>query len=336
MRKVRFVVHQIHSNRVYRVTPEEVEVVLGRLPAEVKDRLREVHFRDDFHRGCVGYANRESGQIALTAVPERMSFRHYQRIHGGTAEEFGAVAGEQWPVLALRRQTLYDTFLHELGHLQIVRPRGRNHFTGERGAREFAAYWRRRLWAEAFDHPDPVHNRPGPDERFWPRATAAWQGGLADAVHALNETGFQPQALRQLKSYHGIPEEDRLYLMGVAHFKSGQWEAAREAFQAMPERPHRDYWLGITLQKLGDWKRACPVLLRALSDEVGGVGARLALAQCCYWTGQTAQAEELLREGLAGEPKNPRYLRMYISLLKCQGRMVEARLQRRILRLLPD
>jgi hypothetical protein len=33
-------------------------------------------------------------------------------------------------------------------------------------AQEFADGWRRTLWAERFEHPDPVHNPPGGDDHI--------------------------------------------------------------------------------------------------------------------------------------------------------------------------
>jgi len=58
---------------------------------------------------------------------------------------------------------LYDVFLHELGHLQVVDPKAqteRRRFASQTKAQEFADEWRARLWAEPFAHPDPIHNAP--------------------------------------------------------------------------------------------------------------------------------------------------------------------------------
>jgi hypothetical protein len=58
---------------------------------------------------------------------------------------------------------LYDTFLHELGHLQLINEKGRSErlkFAREKCAEAFADEWRRRLWSAYYDHPDPVHNGP--------------------------------------------------------------------------------------------------------------------------------------------------------------------------------
>jgi hypothetical protein len=57
---------------------------------------------------------------------------------------------------------LYGTFLHELGHLQVIDAKAtrlKRRFASETKAEEFAHYWRRTLWSCLFDHPDPVHNQ---------------------------------------------------------------------------------------------------------------------------------------------------------------------------------
>jgi hypothetical protein len=82
-------------------------------------------------------------------------------------EAFGARRGRQWSPIAIRRFLLYDVFLHELGHLQVVDPGGssdRVDFAREKLAEEFAIRWRKSLWSEPLDHPDPVHNPPSSQE----------------------------------------------------------------------------------------------------------------------------------------------------------------------------
>ena len=62
---------------------------------------------------------------------------------------------------------LYSVFLHELGHLQVVKAEAktpRRRFAGETKAQQFADLWRKRLWSERFDHPDPIHNSPTDEE----------------------------------------------------------------------------------------------------------------------------------------------------------------------------
>ena len=53
--------------------------------------------------------------------------------------------------------SLYDVFLHELGHLQVVNERTKSErlrFAREKCAQEFAERWLRKLWSEHLDHPD--------------------------------------------------------------------------------------------------------------------------------------------------------------------------------------
>jgi hypothetical protein len=151
------------GDRQHYVDAEDIAVALGRLPEEVVQRLRAVHLNDR-SKGVrvLGYVNLGLREIALCALPPRVSLARFLK-RGKSPQEFGAKRGSQWPHLSVRRFVLYDVFLHELGHLQVVNERTRSHrrtFAGETKAHEFADYWRRRLWSRPFDHPDAVHNRP--------------------------------------------------------------------------------------------------------------------------------------------------------------------------------
>ena len=152
------------ADRIHYVTADDVRVVLGRMPVELWQRLRAVHFNDRSRGGRIlGYVNRGRREIALCALPPRIRF-FACRMH---PERFGARRGPAWPMLAVRRYMLYDVFLHELGHLQIVdenRRSERLRFAHEKLAQDFAVEWRKRLWSVPFAHPDPVHNPPGAEE----------------------------------------------------------------------------------------------------------------------------------------------------------------------------
>jgi hypothetical protein len=155
------------GDRIYHVNAKDVCVVLGRLPEELWSRLRGVHFNDR-SRGArrLGYVTGGRREITLCALPPRMSFRRFL-FKGQTPEQFGAVRGKQWPLVAIRRFLLYDVFLHELGHLQLICEQRRSHrlrFADEKLAEEFAIKWYKRLWSEPFEHPDPVHNPPTQQE----------------------------------------------------------------------------------------------------------------------------------------------------------------------------
>ena len=166
-RKITFSSLILHSDRIHHVNEEDVRVVLSRLPEDTCSRLRSVHFNDR-SRGAriLGYVNRGRREIALCALPPRISLTPFL-VRGQSPRRFGAKRGTQWPKLAIRRFLLYDVLLHELGHLQIVHDKAktaRRKFAGETKAHEFAMHWCRRLWSNPFPHRDPVHNPPGEQE----------------------------------------------------------------------------------------------------------------------------------------------------------------------------
>jgi hypothetical protein len=144
----------------------DVEVLLDRLPPELWSRLRAVHFNDKARGNrCLGYVNRGRRKIAICALPPNVSLSRCLIRH--SPKPFGAIRGFRWPERAVRRFLLYDVFLHELGHLQIVDPDAhteRRKFASETKAQEFADEWRARLWAEPFAHADPIHNPASPAE----------------------------------------------------------------------------------------------------------------------------------------------------------------------------
>jgi hypothetical protein len=168
--KIKFSVSRPGADRVHHVNEADVRVVLSRLPFDLWRRLRAVHFTDRSRGGRVfGYVTRGRREITLCALPPRMGLSGLPRMArmGWTPEQFGARKGRKWPALAIRRFMLYDVFLHELGHLQLIdrnAPSDRLKFARERFAQEFAVEWCNRLWAEPFPHPDPVHNPPTAEE----------------------------------------------------------------------------------------------------------------------------------------------------------------------------
>ncbi len=167
-REVRFSSSPPNGDRVHHVSAEDLEVVLSRLPASVYARLRAVHFNDRARGNRrLGYTTKRGRrEIALCALPPRLSFTPFL-VRGQSPRQFGALRGAQWPKLAIRRFLLYDVFLHELGHLQIIIPKAKNpnrRFASETKAQEFADFWRHRLWSKHFEHEDPVHNAPTDEE----------------------------------------------------------------------------------------------------------------------------------------------------------------------------
>jgi hypothetical protein len=166
-RDITFSTSAPHGDRIYHVTEDDVRVVIERLPHEARSRLRRVHFNDR-SRGArvLGYVNRGRREIAMCALPPRMSLARFL-VQGQTPRRFGARRGTQWPEVAIRRFLLYDVFLLELGHLQVIDEQAkdvRRRFARETKAHDFGAVWRDRLWSQPFDSRDPVHNPPSADE----------------------------------------------------------------------------------------------------------------------------------------------------------------------------
>jgi cytochrome c-type biogenesis protein CcmH/NrfG len=185
MRRLTFTYHAPGADRRHFVTEAEIRVVLDRLPNPLWDRLAAVHFNDGARgRRCLGFVTRGRTEISLCALPPRISLAAARR--GQSPSQFGADRGCQWPGLAVRRYILYNTFLHEIGHMQVVDKKAKRikrKFASETRAQEFADRWRRELWSQPFDHPDPVHNPPSPEEiekvhSGWRIANSDYKKGL--------------------------------------------------------------------------------------------------------------------------------------------------------------
>ena len=163
MSRIRFSHTEPACDRVHYLTENDVTVLLGRLPEECHKRLRVIHFNDS-GRGVrlLGYVTKNRQEIAICALPPRVSLTRF--LHRGQfPEQFGAKRRAQWPKLAVRRFLLYDVFLHELGHLQLIddeRRSDRLRFAREKKAQEFGDHWRKRLWSAIDETLDEVHNPP--------------------------------------------------------------------------------------------------------------------------------------------------------------------------------
>ncbi len=166
-RDIKITVKPPGGDRVHHISPEDVRIVISRLPKEAYSRLKGVHFNDRSQGGqTLGYTNRGRREITMCSLPPRMSLTRFL-VKGQSPEMFGAQKGTQWSKLAIRRFLLYDVLLHEIGHLQIIDENSTgvyNKFARDGKAQEFAMVWCQRLWSEPFDDPDPVHNPPTKDE----------------------------------------------------------------------------------------------------------------------------------------------------------------------------
>ena len=169
LKRIRFSVNRVSGDREHYLDPEDIRILLARLPLGLWAKLRAVHFNDrSWGARTLGYVTRGHREIAICALPPRISLT--RMLVDGTGSkgqkktsptEFGAVWGRPWSRLAVR------VFLHELGHLQVVdestnEPRKR--YAKERKAQEFADYWRMKLWSASLDNLAPEHNGPDMEE----------------------------------------------------------------------------------------------------------------------------------------------------------------------------
>ena len=207
------------------VSPSDVNVVLSRIPQEFRTRVRDVFLSNKSFGVRILGSVRIRGRRDITlysVLPPRVSLRWYLG-KGRNAAEFGAPRQGQWPPWAVRRFLLYDTLLHELGHLQLVRPKGRGwkrKFASESLADEFATTWRREIYATPFDHPDPVHNSPTDDELgmlpLWERLDKTQRLNLVHLVLAAPH-----QAMPDLSAFEPLDAGCRRFMsavLGVSRF----------------------------------------------------------------------------------------------------------------------
>jgi len=199
LNRIHFNYRKPHSNYRHFVDVEDVKTVLRRLPYEVCERLKAVHLNNRSRGGRVlGYTTtRGRREVSLCSLPARMTVRGALRFPH-TPEMFGGTQTGQWPTLAVRRFMLYGVLLHEVGHLQLVREKGRGpqrKFAREPLAEAFAGVWGPEIWATPIEHTDPAHHPPSEEElarvrEDWPQAHADYRKGLV-----CESNGQQKQAL---------------------------------------------------------------------------------------------------------------------------------------------
>ena len=160
---------KIESDIIQYISYGDIEIVKERIPKEYRTRLRDIFISyKSFgvrRLGWVSTFGRRDINLCAT-LPYRVSLGKYL-VKGQKSTDFGAPARGQWTPWAVRRFLLYDVFLHELGHLQLVDVKNNNYnrkFASETLAQRFADEWRRELLSSYFEHPDLIHNKPQPDE----------------------------------------------------------------------------------------------------------------------------------------------------------------------------
>lgn len=210
---------KVEPDLVAYVTDHDVKIVSARIPEELRGHLRDVFIsKRSFGVRQLGSVKRRGRRdIDLYAIlPYRISLGRFL-YKGQTALEFGAPPRGQWPPWAVRRYLLYDVFLHELGHLQVINPKSSNwnrKFASETRAEEFADTWRRKLWSCDFDHPDPVHNLPQTDELS---VIPLWQSLTKQQRFRLVDTALRAPHMKlpDLAEFGEIDENQERFLSRV-------------------------------------------------------------------------------------------------------------------------
>jgi hypothetical protein len=340
LKRIKFTFSPTQAGRIHYLTADDVSVLLSRLPEELWHWLRAVHFNDRSRgRRVAGYVNRARREIAICAFPASVSCAPYTARRIGTSPHtFGAQRGRQWPSLAVRRFLLYDTFLHELGHLQVVDPSARNvrrRFASESWAQKFANDWRRRLWSKPFDHPDPVHNSPHyetlqeADVTSRPNAAGLWKR-WAEARHADDFAEVVDIARRLIDVEPG--DWVAWASLGTALEELADYEGAKAALKTALEYVPAKTRFRITLAMADvyrverDFKRAARWSRMTIQLNPGYAGGYTYLGASYVGQGKIVQAEKTHRLAIACKEGciDEAYLCLG-QVLQWQGKLQEAR-----------
>ena len=133
---------KIEPDLVCYISHDDVEIVTERIPKKFRSRLRDVFIHhESFGVRCLGSVRKRGRRdININAkLPYRVSLSRFL-VKGQKASEFGTSARGQWTPWSVRRFLLYDVFLHELGHLQVVNPKSTNYdrkFASENSSPKF-------------------------------------------------------------------------------------------------------------------------------------------------------------------------------------------------------
>ncbi len=212
MKPIKFKYDRPAGDRRHYVDEEDVKIVLSRLPSELYSQLRAVYFKDDARGNRIGgYVTPGRKEVTLCALPPRISLGAALR-RSQNPPMFGAVRGCQWPSLAVRRYLLYNTFLHELGHMQMINRKSksiRRKYAGETKAQNFAEYWCKTLWSKPYGHHDSVHNSPSTAEleglySGWDQGHCEYKKGLIYEEKGKKELAVL-QYTRAVSLYEGHP-----------------------------------------------------------------------------------------------------------------------------------
>lgn len=317
------------------VRDEDVRLVLERLPKTTWRRLEQVLFKDCYGRGgTLGYTlTRSRKDVVLCDLPTHLSLGSLCRRQGVKPEEFGAPERGQWPALAIRRFQLFNTLLHEIGHLQVVHPKEpnpRRKFADEVVAEAFAIEWRSELWSKPFDHPDPVHNPPDEEElalvqERWALAHARYRDALKRTKGAESQSvGLRlPEARAGFEAAVELFPQHSLALnyLGRCHFiEDGEEEKALEYFRRCRDIDpcvENNYLFGaITLSRLGREAEARAWFAEAIRFDHIAPLARTYFAMELVRMGHAEEAERLYKAILRRRPDHKIARELYDEFLQ--------------------
>jgi lipopolysaccharide biosynthesis regulator YciM len=326
MKPIRFTLHHPRGDRRHFIHEDDVRVLLDRLPEETYARLTAVHFNDRSRgRRYLGYVNQGRREIGICAVPPRVSLSSViPRKRSPSA--FGALRGSQWPVLAIRRFMLYEVFLHELGHLQVIDPEAestRRKFADETRAEEFAVRWCRELWSKTFDHPDPVHNPPSDDEtrmlaEGWRLSSGCYRRAVRYEKVAKHAEAVEHYR-RAIQHYDGHSSaRERCGILMLAYVGRGADQAVagaidllRGAIRIDPYLSDATLFLATALSQQGREAEARYYFERAIGLSKAPAIDMAALADCLADWGCYAEAEALFLKVIKKDPKFDMAIRDY-------------------------
>ena len=329
------------------VDDEDIRVLLSRMPKELWTRLTKVIFRDHWGRdGCLGYVlTHGRREIVLCNLPWHLSLRRLCIRDGRSPEFFGAPERGQWPPLAIRRIHLYGTFLHELGHIQVVDPKNqssRRKYADETKAEEFAQEWIGTLWAEPFDHPDPVHNPPTANELAlirdgsWEESHALYKRTLKEIKGERKQNTASPERQSAWRkslqlAVARFPQHSLAWQeLGRQFWINGEYESAIECFNQVravdPHLPMASFFGALCYTYLDRKTEARAWFERAVRLDQYPPQCRTFFAEKLGQWGEKAEAGNLFRAILKSKPDyHPAILRYGQFLVnEFEGREQEA------------
>jgi len=245
---------------------------------------------------------------------------------------------------------LYEVLLHEIGHLQVILPKAKDpnrKFASESKAREFASFWRKELWSERYEHPDPVHNPPSREELHslrtgWTRAHLCYKKG-----GKLEEAGQRRKAVESYrKAVDSYPNHSlALEKLGVLAYggHAGDWETEnweyiatlfRDALAIDPMLYDATLYLGMTLHRLDDRDGARKMFERAISIEPYKDLAKTVYAEHLGYWGEYNKSEALFKRILKKDPTSGLALRDYAHMLMYKDEEVDTEITKRAIDLL--